>query len=196
MVIIFIGPPGSGKGTQANLLKEYLPNLIILTVSSLLLEKSSDGSIFGNQIKEKMDKGELIEDNIVNQVLTDKFTSLKGEDILIDGYPRSLKQAEFLNKLLVDETSKIVFNFNVEKNVLKERILKRSQIESRKDDSVFDKRFDIYQETYKEILNFVDKNFDLKNIEADNSLESINIEIKGFLCFFEYTLKINLHRLL
>ena len=63
-----------------------------------------------------MNKGELIEDNIVNQVLTDKFTSLKGEDILIDGYPRSLKQAEFLNKLLVDETSKIVFNFNVEKN--------------------------------------------------------------------------------
>ena len=57
MVIIFIGPPGSGKGTQANLLKEHLPNLIILTVSSLLLEKSSDGSIFGNQIKEKMDKG-------------------------------------------------------------------------------------------------------------------------------------------
>ena len=83
MVIVFIGPPGSGKGTQANLLKEHLPNLIILTVSSLLLEKSSDGSIFGNQIKEKMDKGELIEDNIVNQVLTDKFTSLKGEDILI-----------------------------------------------------------------------------------------------------------------
>ena len=41
--------------------------------------------------------------------------------------------------------------------------------------------FDIYQETYKEILNFVNKNFDLKNIEADNSLESINIEIKGFL---------------
>ena len=181
MVIIFIGPPGSGKGTQANLLKEHLPNLIILTVSSLLLEKSSDGSIFGNQIKEKMDKGELIEDNIVNQVLTDKFTSLKGEDILIDGYPRSLKQAEFLSKLLVDETSKIVFNFNVEKNILKERILKRSQIESRKDDSVFDKRFDIYQETYEEILNFIDKNFDLKNIEADNSLESINIEIKGFL---------------
>ena len=54
MVIIFIGPPGSGKGTQANLLKEHLPNLIILTVSSLLLEKSSDGSIFGNQIKEKI----------------------------------------------------------------------------------------------------------------------------------------------
>ena len=181
MVIIFIGPPGSGKGTQAHLLKEHLPNLIILTVSSLLLEKSSDGSIFGNQIKEKMDKGELIDDNVVNQILIDKFSALKGEDILIDGYPRSLKQAEFLAKLIHEEKLKIVFNFNVEKNVLKERILKRSQIESRKDDSVFDKRFEIYQETYKEILNFVDLNFNLINIEANNSLESINTEIKGFL---------------
>ena len=181
MVIIFIGPPGSGKGTQAHLLKEYLPNLIIVTVSSLLLEKSSDGSIFGNQIKEKMDKGELIYDNIVNQVLTDKFNTLKGEDVLIDGYPRSLKQAEFLSKLIHEEESKMVFNFNVEKSILKERILKRSQLESRKDDSVFDKRFEIYQETYKEILNFVDLNFDLKNIEANKALESINTEIKGFL---------------
>jgi adenylate kinase len=181
MVIIFIGPPGSGKGTQAHLLKEYLPNLIIVTVSSLLLEKSSDGSIFGNQINEKMDKGELIEDNVVNQVLTDKFNTLKGEDVLIDGYPRSLKQAEFLSKLIHEEESKMVFNFNVEKSILKERILKRSQLESRKDDSVFDKRFEIYQETYKEILNFVDLNFDLKNIEANKALESINTEIKGFL---------------
>ena len=75
----------------------------------------------------------------------------------------------------------MVFNFNVEKSILKERILKRSQLESRKDDSVFDKRFEIYQETFKEILNFVDLNFDLKNIEANNDVESINTEIKGFL---------------
>ena len=68
-----------------------------------------------------------------------------------------------------------------EAKALKERILKRSQLESRKDDSVFDKRFEIYQETYKEILNFVDLNFDLKNIEANKPLESINTEIKGFL---------------
>jgi len=54
MVIIFIGPPGSGKGTQAQVLKDtVLPNLHILTVSSLLKEKSSDGSVLGNEIKQK-----------------------------------------------------------------------------------------------------------------------------------------------
>ena len=60
MVIIFIGPPGSGKGTQAQVLKDtVLPNLHILTVSSLLKEKSSDGSVLGNEIKQKMDNGAL-----------------------------------------------------------------------------------------------------------------------------------------
>ena len=54
MVIVFIGPPGSGKGTQAQVLKDsVLPNLHILTVSSLLKEKSSDGSVLGNEIKHK-----------------------------------------------------------------------------------------------------------------------------------------------
>ena len=54
MVIIFIGPPGSGKGTQAQILKDnLLPNLHLLTVSSLLKEKSDDGSVLGNDIKKK-----------------------------------------------------------------------------------------------------------------------------------------------
>ncbi len=181
MVIIFIGPPGSGKGTQAHLLKEKNPNLIILTVSSLLREKSADGSVFGNQIKDKMNKGELIDDSIVNEVLSNKVISLKGEDILIDGYPRSLKQAQFLTKLLNYEDLKIAFNFNVEKDLLKDRILKRSQIESREDDKVFDKRFDIYQNTYNEIQTFMNLNFNLINIEANNTVEAINIEIHDFL---------------
>ncbi len=181
MVIIFIGPPGSGKGTQANLLKENYPNLNIVTVSNLLSERSSDGSVFGNQIKDKMNNGDLIEDSLVNEVLSDKIKLLEGEEILIDGYPRSIKQANFLKKLLLDISSKIIINFNVEKNILRKRISERSKIESRSDDKVFDKRFDIYQQTYKEILTFLDNNFILKNIEANNTLEAINIEIKGFL---------------
>ena len=57
MVIIFIGPPGSGKGTQAQILKDnFLPNLHLLTVSSLLKEKSDDGSMLGNDIKKKSKK--------------------------------------------------------------------------------------------------------------------------------------------
>ena len=181
MVIVFIGPPGSGKGTQANLLKVHFPNLMVLTVSNLLLEKSSDGSIFGNQIKDKMDNGELIDDTVVNSILEEKLNSLVGEDILIDGYPRSLKQAHFLKKILSNVPSTYIVNFKVEMEILRERIEKRSKIESRKDDNIFDKRFSIYQETYSEILDYLANNFNLKNIQANNTLEAINTEIKGFL---------------
>ena len=91
MVIVFIGPPGSGKGTQAQILKDTkLPNLHLLTVSSLLKEKSSDGSILGDEIKQKMDNGDLIEDTIVISVLKEKVETLKNEEILIDGFPRVL----------------------------------------------------------------------------------------------------------
>ena len=77
MVIVFIGPPGCGKGTQANILKEsILPDLNILTVSSLLKEKSQDESILGKDIKNKMDNGDLIEDTIVISVLKEKVNTL------------------------------------------------------------------------------------------------------------------------
>ena len=85
MVIIFIGPPGSGKGTQAQILKDnLLPNLHLLTVSSLLKEKSDDGSVLGDDIKKKMDNGDLINDNIVISVLSEKVENLNDEQILID----------------------------------------------------------------------------------------------------------------
>ena len=181
MVIIFIGPPGSGKGTQANLLKNQYNNLIIITVSNLLIEKSSDGSDFGNEIKEKMDKGELIEDTVVNDVLSAKLNFLKGKNILIDGYPRSLTQAKFLKQFLINDKSKFVINFNVDKEVLRKRIEKRAQIESRKDDNVFDKRFDIFLKSNEEIINYLKTHFELKNIEANSTPEAINVEIQRFL---------------
>ena len=90
MVIVFIGPPGCGKGTQANILKDtILPDLNILTVSSLLKEKSQDQSVLGKEIKNKMDNGDLIEDTVVISVLKEKVNTLTNEQILIDGFPRS-----------------------------------------------------------------------------------------------------------
>ena len=138
MVIIFIGPPGSGKGTQAKLLKDnLLPNIHLLTVSSLLKEKSDDGSVLGNDIKKKMDNGYLIDDNIVISVLSEKVESLNDEEILIDGFPRSSVQADSLNNIFKNVDVSII-NFIVSDEQLLERIKKRSLEESRADDSVFE----------------------------------------------------------
>ena len=177
MVIIFIGPPGSGKGTQAQVLKDtVLPNLHILTVSSLLKEKSSDGSILGNEIKQKMDNGDLIEDTIVISVLKEKSDSLEDEQILVDGFPRSSIQAESLKEIFLNKNLNII-NFTVTDEELLARIKKRSQEESRADDSVFDKRLAIYKKSHNEIIESLLKDHDVINIDANDQIDSISQKI-------------------
>jgi len=177
MVIIFIGPPGSGKGTQAQVLKDtVLPDLHILTVSSLLKEKSSDGSVLGNEIKQKMDNGDLIEDTIVISVLKEKSDNLGDEQILVDGFPRSSVQAESLKEIFMNKNLNII-NFTVTDEELLTRIKKRSQEESRADDSVFDKRLAIYKKSHNEIIESLLKDHDVINIDANDQIDSISQKI-------------------
>ncbi len=177
MVIVFIGPPGSGKGTQAQVLKDtVLPNLHILTVSSLLKEKSSDGSVLGNEIKQKMDNGDLIEDQVVISVLKERADSLVDEQILVDGFPRSSKQAESLKDIFPNKNLNII-NFTVSDEELLARITKRSQEESRADDSVFDKRLAIYKKTHKEIIKSLSEVNEVMNIDANDQIDSISQKI-------------------
>ena len=177
MAIIFIGPPGSGKGTQAQVLKDtVLTNLHILTVSSLLKEKSSDGSVLGNEIKQKMDNGDLIEDTIVISVLKEKSDILGDEQILVDGFPRSSVQAESLKEIFLNKNLNII-NFTVTDEELLTRIKKRSQEESRADDSVFDKRLAIYKKSHNEIIESLLKDHDVINIDANDQIDSISQKI-------------------
>jgi len=177
MVIIFIGPPGSGKGTQAKLLKDnLLPNIHLLTVSSLLKEKSDDGSVLGNDIKKKMDNGYLIDDNIVISVLSEKVESLNDEEILIDGFPRSSVQADSLNNIFKNVDVSII-NFIVSDEQLLERIKKRSLEESRADDSVFEKRLHIYKRSHDDIINSLNKYYKVIDIEADSEISLISQKI-------------------
>ncbi len=181
MVIIFIGPPGSGKGTQAQILKDNsLPNLHLLTVSSLLKEKSDDGSVLGNDIKKKMDNGDLIDDTIVISVLNEKVENLNNEQILIDGFPRSSVQAESLNSIFKNSLVSII-NFIVSDEQLLERIKKRSLEESRPDDSVYEKRLGIYKKSHNDIINSLNKYYEVIDIEANNEISSISKKIAGKL---------------
>ena len=177
MVIVFIGPPGCGKGTQANILKEnILPDLIILTVSSLLKEKSQDESVLGKDIKNKMDNGDLIEDTIVISVLKEKVNTLSNEQILIDGFPRSSIQADSLLEIFENKDLSII-NFDVDDEQLLQRIKKRSMEESRADDTFFEKRLQIYKKSHKEILNSLKKNYEVTDIQANDEINSVTAKI-------------------
>ena len=177
MVIVFIGPPGCGKGTQANILKDsILPDLNILTVSSLLREKSKDESILGKEIKNKMDNGDLIEDTVVISVLKEKVNTLSNEQILIDGFPRSSTQAESLIEIFGSNDLSII-NFEVDDDQLLQRIKKRSMEEHRADDSFFEKRLQIYKNSHLEILNSLKKNYQVTDIQANDEISTVTTKI-------------------
>ena len=177
MVIVFIGPPGCGKGTQANILKDsILPDLNILTVSSLLKEKSQDESILGKEIKNKMDNGDLIEDTVVISVLKEKVNTLPNEQILIDGFPRSSTQADSLIEIFGNNDLSII-NFEVDDDQLLQRIKKRSMEESRADDSFFEKRLHIYKKSHSEILNSLKQNYSVIDIQANDVISSVTAKI-------------------
>ena len=95
--IIFIAPPAAGKGTQSELLvNNYKYNHI--STGDLLRNKQNDGSKLGNELKELLKSGKLVDDEIVTNLLKEKLVSIDGPFIL-DGYPRNRKQALELDKI-------------------------------------------------------------------------------------------------
>jgi adenylate kinase len=99
-IIIIIGPPGSGKGTCAQIISE-LYNIPIITTGNLLREASQMDSEKGKIVKEYIERGELVPDNIVNTIVKEcllQFNSKKG--FILDGYPRSINQANTLDQIL------------------------------------------------------------------------------------------------
>ena len=99
--IILLGPPGAGKGTQANRLVEQR-GMVQLSTGDMLRHEKHAGTALGDRIKSVMDAGELVSDEIVNQLIDEKLSSLAPEEgVIFDGYPRTLGQAESLDTLLL-----------------------------------------------------------------------------------------------
>ena len=145
-------------------------------------EKSQDQSVLGKEIKNKMDNGDLIEDTVVISVLKEKVNSLTNEQILIDGFPRSSIQADSLVEIFVNEVLSII-NFEVDDDQLLQIIKKRSLEESRADDSFFEKRLQIYKKSHQEILNSLNKNYQVTDIQANDEISTVTAKIVDKLGF-------------
>ena len=138
MKIVFFGPPGSGKGTQAKLLAKEL-KILHLSTGDILRDKLSDGDSLSTKLKEIMSSGNLVSDEVLNQIIADKLMSKKcSNGFILDGYPRTISQSEFLlsffknNNLNLD----IIFDFKIDFKLVQERIMNRSKQEQRSDDNI------------------------------------------------------------
>ncbi len=183
--LILFGPPGAGKGTQAqHIVKKY--NYLQLSTGNLLRDEIQKNSEIGKKIINDMNDGKFVNDEIVNKLIKNIISDPKTKNKLIfDGYPRSLSQAQNLDLLLADSNQKIDFIFflNVNKSTIIERIEKRKILENRSDDTsdTILKRYDTYMETTKPVLDFYSKNPNFYEIDGSLKIDQITAKIDGFL---------------
>ncbi|MBT4922696.1 MAG: nucleoside monophosphate kinase [Rickettsiales bacterium] len=128
-VVIFLGAPGSGKGTQSDMLVSQ-NNFIKISTGDLLREISSSGSDLGNKIQEIMKLGGLVSDDIVAQMLKDKLSLSKDSSVhyIFDGFPRTLNQAKILENIIKDVDSEVLVSvllLEVDEQVVVDRIAGR-----------------------------------------------------------------------
>ncbi|NCD32666.1 MAG: adenylate kinase [Spartobacteria bacterium] len=98
-VIVILGAPGSGKGTAAKQIEEYT-SFVQLSTGDLLREEIAAASDIGNKAKDRMERGELVSDEIIIDMVKRKIRSASDTDYLFDGFPRTVEQAKQLNDLL------------------------------------------------------------------------------------------------
>ena len=185
MNIILFGPPGAGKGTQSKYLVNKLNNFQVST-GDILREEIKKNTAIGQKIKNSMNEGKFVSDEIVNSLIEKIiYDSQKKDKFIFDGYPRSLSQAKYLNLLLDNSNQKIdhIFFLNVNKDTIIERIEKRKILENRSDDNTDTilKRYDTYMETTRPVLDFYSKNPNFHEINGTQEIDQITREIEAFV---------------
>ena len=111
--IIFIAPPAAGKGTQSQMLKEKY-GYVHISTGDLLRAEIASGSELGCEVKNIIDKGNLVSDELMIDIIKSKLTEIKGKPFILDGFPRTLNQAESLDGILDDNYETIYLELSRE----------------------------------------------------------------------------------
>ena len=211
MNIILFGPPGAGKGTQAQFIVNK-HNYFQLSTGNLLREEVKLKTQLGSEIEQLISNGKFVSDETVNTLLRKSITNLKFRDrIIFDGYPRNVEQAKNLELILgeFDQTIGHIIFLNVSKDIIEKRIMGRmtcdkcnmtlneffnkEQIElhpcgkeflnKRKDDNfnIVLARYETYMKTTKPILDFYSKNENFTEIDGAAEIEQITNKINHVL---------------
>jgi adenylate kinase len=185
--ILLLGPQGSGKGTQAQRIAADFDIPHIATGDIIRAMKEADSPL-GRELKAIYDRGELVSDELMIRLIQDRLAWDDAENgFILDGFPRTMPQAEALGELLreLGRDLDIVFEFQVpDRETLRERILKRAWEEGRSDDSpeALARRLALYYEQTEPLVEYYrSRHGNVVGIHADRSVEDVYREIQESL---------------
>ena len=154
MRLVLVGPPGAGKGTQAVLLSEKLGIPHISTVD-LFLANTGEGAELGLEAKSYMDAGNLVPTEITNRMVDARLDDADAQNgFLLDGFPRSVEQADALKEMLAKRGVKLdaVIEFQVDEDTVVERMLARGRADDTED--VIRNRMSVYRRETEPLIDY------------------------------------------
>ncbi len=185
MKLIFLGPPGAGKGTQAKILAEK-HGLAHISTGEMLRQAVAAGTKLGKQVKEVMDSGQLVPDELIIDLIRERIS---GDDCkkgyILDGFPRTLPQGKAFDTMLAErgeELSAVVY-FHVPSGDLSNRLMHRRSAESRADDMADTQaeRLKVYLEQTEPLIDFFENQGVLIRVDGSGSIDEVQSELEEAL---------------
>lgn len=176
MKVVLLGAPGSGKGTQsAAIVKKY--HITSIATGDLLRAEVAAGSVLGKQAKEYMDAGNLVPDEIVLGMIEHRISNITSNGFLLDGFPRTLAQAEALDAILfkLDQPLDVVLFFDVDYG----EIMKRLMARGRADDSeaTIRHRLEVYEAQTEPLIEYYQEKDRLCKIPGVGDIDAVTSKI-------------------
>ena len=176
--LIFLGPPGAGKGTQAKVLADFL-QVPHISTGDILRQAITDQTALGVKAQEYMDKGDLVPDQLVQDMVEERLQKSDAQKgWILDGFPRTVSQAVFLGNLLdrIQGDSERVVNLDAPDEIVVSRLLGRG----RKDDSedVIRHRLNVYRRDTAPLIQYYGDRQKLLTVNGNQSQEEVTSALK------------------
>ncbi len=188
--VILLGPPGAGKGTQAELLVKN-HGLVQLSTGDMLREAKASGSELGQRVADVMERGELVTDDIVIGLIKEKLSNTDAKGFIFDGFPRTLAQADALGQLLEEFDIKLdaAIELKVDDKILVQRILHRAEqakaagqpVRADDNEETLVQRLEAYHAQTAPLIAYYEGKGVLKSVDAMGAIDTIAKELSAIV---------------